>query len=120
MTDIIRRGEIYYIDLSPVRNSEQGGIRPCVIVQNNKGNEHAPTTIVVPLTTKSKKMLPTHRVVREGTKESIALCEQVRTIDKKRLKERMGMLDEDAMYQVNSALSISFGLGAESINRYVT
>lgn len=111
MTDIIRRGEIYYIDLSPVRNSEQGGIRPCVIVQNNKGNEHAPTTIVVPLTTKTKKLLPTHRVVREGTKESIALCEQVRTIDKCRISGRaIGKCSPHTMEQIDLALKISLGL----------
>ena len=110
MTDIIRRGEIYYIDLSPVRNSEQGGIRPCVIVQNNKGNEHAPTTIVVPLTTKSKKMLPTHKVVREGIKDSIALCEQVRTIDKKRLKEYKGQVSQEVMKEIDKGLKISFAV----------
>lgn len=111
MKDIIRRGEIYYIDLSPVRNSEQGGMRPCVIVQNNKGNEHAPTTIVVPLTTKSKKLLPTHKVVREGIKDSIALCEQVRTIDKSRISgECIGRCSPHTMEQIDIALRISLGL----------
>ena len=111
MKDIIRRGEIYYIDLSPSQGSEQGGLRPCVIVQNNRGNEHSPTTIVVPLTTKSKKLLPTHKVVREGTKNSIALCEQVRTVDKSRISGRaISKCSPHTMEQIDLALKISLGL----------
>ena len=121
----VRRGEIYYADLSPVVGSEQGGVRPVLIVQNDVGNKYSPTVIAAAITSqKEKSKLPTHIEITgqncELAKNSVVLLEQIRTIDKKRLKERMGMLDEDAMYQVNSALSISFGLGAESINRYVT
>ena len=121
----VRRGEIYYADLSPVVGSEQGGVRPVLIVQNDVGNKYSPTVIAAAITShKEKSKLPTHIEINAQNcglaKNSVVLLEQIRTIDKKRLKERMGMLDEDAMYQVNSALSISFGLGAESINRYVT
>ena len=121
----VRRGEIYYADLSPVVGSEQVGVRPVLIVQNDVGNKYSPTVIAAAITSqKEKSKLPTHIEINAQNcglaKNSVVLLEQIRTIDKKRLKERMGMLDEDAMYQVNSALSISFGLGAESINRYVT
>ena len=121
----IKRGEIYYADLSPVVGSEQGGVRPVLIIQNDVGNKYSPTVIAAAITSqKEKSKLPTHIEINAQNcglaKNSVVLLEQIRTIDKKRLKERMGMLDEDAMYQVNSALSISFGLGAESINRYVT
>ena len=121
----VKRGEIYYADLSPVVGSEQGGVRPVLIVQNDTGNRHSPTVIAAAITSQTgKARLPTHIELAGAscglTRDSVILLEQIRTIDKKRLKERMGMLDEDAMYQVNSALSISFGLGAESINRYVT
>ncbi len=121
----VRRGEIYYADLSPVVGSEQGGVRPVLIVQNDVGNKYSPTVIAAAITSqKEKSKLPTHIEINAQNcglaKNSVVLLEQIRTIDKKRLKERMGMLDEDAMYRVNSALSISFGLGAESINRYVT
>ncbi|MDD6236912.1 MAG: type II toxin-antitoxin system PemK/MazF family toxin [Clostridiales bacterium] len=121
----VRRGEIYYADLSPVVGSEQGGVRPVLIVQNDVGNKYSPTVIAAAITSqKEKSKLPTHIEINAQNcglaKNSVVLLEQIRTIDKRRLKERMGMLDEDAMYQVNSALSISFGLGAESINRYVT
>lgn len=121
----VRRGEIYYADLSPVVGSEQGGVRPVLIVQNDVGNKYSPTVIAAAITSqKEKSKLPTHIEINAQNcglaKNSVVLLEQIRTIDKKRLKERMGMLDEDAMYQVNFALSISFGLGAESINRYVT
>ena len=121
----VKRGDIYYADLSPVVGSEQGGVRPVLIVQNDVGNKYSPTVIAAAITSqKEKSKLPTHIEINAQNcglaKNSVVLLEQIRTIDKKRLKERMGMLDEDAMYQVNSALSISFGLGAESINRYVT
>ena len=121
----VRRGDIYYADLSPVVGSEQGGVRPVLIVQNDVGNKYSPTVIAAAITSqKEKSKLPTHIEIDAQNcglaKNSVVLLEQIRTIDKKRLKERMGMLDEDAMYRVNSALSISFGLGAESINRYVT
>lgn len=112
----VRRGEIYYADLSPVVGSEQGGIRPVLIVQNDTGNRHSPTVIAAAITSqREKSKLPTHIELPAQkcglTKNSIVLLEQVRTIDKRRLKEKMGMLDEEAMNQVNNALSVSFGLG---------
>ena len=111
----VKRGEIYYADLSPVVGSEQGGVRPVLIVQNNMGNRHSPTVIAAAITSqKEKNKLPTHIEISAPqcglSKNSIVLLEQVRTIDKKRLKERMGELDEKAMHRVNNALSVSFGL----------
>lgn len=114
----VKRGEIYYADLSPVVGSEQGGVRPVLIVQNDVGNKYSPTVIAAAITSqREKSKLPTHIEINAQScglaKNSVVLLEQIRTIDKKRLKERMGMLDPNAMYQVNSALSISFGLGAD-------
>lgn len=111
----IKRGEIYYADLSPVVGSEQGGVRPVLIVQNDMGNRHSPTVIAAAITSQREKAkLPTHISLdaeRYGlAKDSIVLLEQVRTLDKKRLKERMGELDNDAMNKVDGALSVSFGL----------
>ncbi len=111
----VKRGEIYYADLSPVVGSEQGGIRPVLIVQNDVGNRHSPTVIAAAITSqKEKSKLPTHIELNASgcglSKDSIVLLEQVRTIDKKRLKERMGALDNGAMNKVDNALSISFGL----------
>ena len=112
----IHRGEIYYADLSPVVGSEQGGMRPVLIVQNDVGNKHSPTVIAAAITSKmDKAKLPTHIAVNASScglaKNSVVLLEQIRTIDKTRLKERMGELDTSSMSAVNSALSISFGLG---------
>ena len=117
----IKRGEIYYADLSPVVGSEQGGIRPVLIVQNDIGNKHSPTVIAAAITSqKEKAKLPTHINVDALScglaKDSVVLLEQIRTIDKKRLKERMGELDGSAMGKVNEALSISFGLGQKNNN----
>ena len=111
----IRRGDIYYADLSPVVGSEQGGLRPVLIVQNDVGNRYSPTVIAAAITSKmGKTKLPTHIDVfgeKVGlAKDSIILLEQVRTLDKKRLKERMGHLDDEVMKEVNTAISISFGL----------
>lgn len=111
----IKRGEIYYADLSPVVGSEQGGIRPVLIIQNDVGNRYSPTVIAAAITSqRDKTNLPTHiKVNATGSglaKDSIVLLEQVRTIDKKRLKEKMGTLDVISMDQVNKALSVSFGL----------
>ena len=108
----IRRGDIYYADLSPVVGSEQGGIRPVLIVQNNVGNRFSPTVIAAAITSQqSKAKLPTHIPLHAHTsglsKDSI---EQVRTIDKRRLKEKMGTVDAQSMDAVDNALSISFGL----------
>lgn len=105
----MKRGEIYYADLSPVVGSEQGGLRPVVIVQNDVGNKYAPTTIAVPLTTQSKAKLPTHCKVY-FTKPSLALCEQVKVLDKSRLKECAGRLTQEEMKQVDKALKISLGV----------
>lgn len=114
----IRRGDIYYADLSPVVGSEQGGMRPVLIVQNDVGNRHSPTVIAAAITSKmSKTRLPTHIDIyaeKAGlAKDSVVLLEQIRTIDKKRLGERMGHLDDDIMGEVNNAINISFGLGGE-------
>ncbi len=111
----IKRGEIYYADLSPVIGSEQGGIRPVLIVQNDVGNRYSPTVIAAAITSqRDKTKLPTHISVEASdcglAKDSIVLLEQVRTIDKQRLKERMGSLDVASMGQVDKALSVSFGL----------
>ncbi len=113
---MIKRGDIYYADLSPVVGSEQGGIRPVLIVQNDVGNKYSPTVIAAAITSqKYKNSLPTHiRVNADGcglAKDSIVLLEQVRTLDKKRLKERMGNLDDIDMDRIDKALSVSFGLG---------
>jgi mRNA interferase MazF len=113
----IKRGEIYYADLSPVIGSEQGGVRPVLIVQNDIGNKHSPTVIAAAITSqKDKAKLPTHIELNSGcglAKDSVVLLEQIRTIDKRRLKEKMGELDTTSMTQVNNALSISFGLGQQ-------
>lgn len=111
----VKRGDIYYADLSPVIGSEQGGVRPVLIIQNDVGNKYSPTVIAAAITSqKDKTRLPTHiRVNASGcglAKDSIVLLEQVRTIDKQRLKEKMGTLDVSAMDRVNKALTVSFGL----------
>ncbi len=115
----IKRGEIYYADLSPVIGSEQGGIRPVLIIQNDVGNKYSPTVIAAAITSqRDKTKLPTHITVDAVgcglAKDSIVLLEQVRTIDKKRLKEKMGCLDVTAMHRVDKALSVSFGLDIAS------
>ncbi len=112
----VKRGDIFYADLSPVVGSEQGGIRPVLIVQNDIGNKYSPTVIAAAITSqKYKTSLPTHISVSSGdcglAKDSIVLLEQVRTIDKKRLKEHMGTLDTAEMNRIDKALSVSFGLG---------
>ena len=112
----VKRGEIYYADLSPVVGSEQGGMRPVLIVQNDVGNKFSPTVIAAAITSQRfKTNLPTHIQVNADecglTKDSIVLLEQVRTIDKQRLKERMGNLDEKDMSRIDKALYVSFGLG---------
>ena len=111
----VKRGEIYYADLSPVVGSEQGGIRPVLIVQNDIGNRHSPTVIAAAITSRlDKAKLPTHISLDAAscglTKDSIVLLEQIRTIDKRRLKDRMGAIDHESMDRVDNALSISFGL----------
>ena len=115
MSISIKRGDIYYADLSPVVGSEQGGMRPVLIVQNDTGNKHSPTVIAAAITSQiNKARLPTHIELGAKsyglTKDSVVLLEQIRTIDKRRLKERMGQLDESLMDQVDNAIAVSFGL----------
>ena len=117
----IKRGDIYYADLSPVVGSEQGGLRPVLIVQNDVGNRYSPTVIAAAITSKlGKNKLPTHIDITRGetvgedlfglAKDSVILLEQIRTLDKQRLKEKMGHLDDLAMRRVDDAISVSFGL----------
>ena len=112
---IIKRGDIFYADLSPVIGSEQGGIRPVLIVQNDVGNKYSPTVIAAAITSQiNKAKLPTHieiDALEYGLmKDSVILLEQIRTIDKQRLREKIGHLDDDSMINVNDALGVSFGL----------
>jgi len=114
----VKRGDIYYADLSPVVGSEQGGIRPVLIVQNDVGNRYSPTVIAAAITSqKDKSKLPTHIELSSQScglsRDSIVLLEQIRTIDKRRLKEHMGRLDETSMNKINHALEVSFGLNAQ-------
>ena len=113
---MIRRGELYYADLSPVVGSEQGGIRPILIVQNDTGNKYSPTVIAAAVTSKlNKAKLPTHIELSAKEfglpKDSVILLEQIRTLDKRRLKERIGALSDLQMSRVNTALLISLGFG---------
>ena len=112
---LIRRGDIYYADLSPVVGSEQGGIRPVLIVQNNVGNKYSPTVIAAAITSQiNKAKLPTHIEINADEyglqKDSVILLEQIRTIDKKRLREKIGHLDAKSMRRVNTVIEVSFGL----------
>jgi len=112
---IIKRGDIYYADLSPVVGSEQGGVRPVLIIQNDIGNKYSPTVIATAITSQiNKAKMPTHIELDANeyglSKDSVVLAEQIRTIDKRRLKEKIGHLDDELMTRVNEALEISFGL----------
>ena len=116
----VKRGDIFYADLSPVVGSEQGGLRPVLIVQNDVGNRHSPTVIAAAITSKlSKNRLPTHIDVYGAEvglqRDSVVLLEQIRTIDKRRLKEKMGHLDDSLMHAVDEAITVSFGLGGGEI-----
>lgn len=119
----IKRGEIYYADLDPVVGSEQGGVRPILIVQNNIGNRYSPTTVIVPITSRiSKKTnLPTHVPIScTGLDcESQALLEQIKTIDKRRLKERIGEIGKPQMENIEKALLISVGMNKSDGSEYV-
>ena len=111
----VRRGDIFYADLSPVVGSEQGGMRPVLIVQNDTGNRHSPTVIAAAITSQTgKAKLPTHIELIGAdcglTRDSVILLEQIRTIDKTRLRERMGKLPDAVMERVNDAIAVSFGL----------
>ncbi|MBO4854002.1 MAG: type II toxin-antitoxin system PemK/MazF family toxin [Oscillospiraceae bacterium] len=112
---IVRRGDIFYADLSPVVGSEQGGVRPVLIVQNDTGNRHSPTVIAAAITSQTgKAKMPTHIEVAASDsglpKDSVILLEQIRTLDKRRLRERMGRVDRVVMEQVDTAIAVSFGL----------
>ncbi len=111
----VKRGDIFYADLSPVVGSEQGGMRPVLIVQNDVGNRHSPTVIAAAITSQiNKARLPTHIELCARsyglTKDSVVLLEQIRTIDKRRLKEKMGKVDEGLMQRVDNAIAVSFGI----------
>lgn len=115
MTTVVKRGDIFYADLSPVVGSEQGGIRPVIIIQNDVGNKYSPTVIVAAITSQiNKAKLPTHVEISSEeyglNKDSVVLLEQIRTLDKKRLKEKIGHMTESDMKKVDEALSISVGL----------
>ena len=112
----VKRGDIYYADLSPVVGSEQGGLRPVLIIQNDVGNRYSPTVIAAAITSRmGKTRLPTHIDIyadKAGlAKDSVVLLEQIRTLDKQRLKEKMGHLDDGMMTEINNAIAVSFGLG---------
>lgn len=112
---IVKRGEVYYADLSPVVGSEQGGVRPVLIIQNDIGNRYSPTVIAAAITSQiNKAKLPTHVEIQAKQygfeKDSVILLEQIRTLDKRRLKERVAFLDNEIMTKVNRALEISLGL----------
>lgn len=115
MTIVVKRGDIFYADLSPVVGSEQGGIRPVLIIQNNVGNKYSPTVIIAAITSQiNKAKLPTHVEISSEeyglNKDSVVLLEQIRTLDKKRLKEKIGHMFEKDMRKVDEALLISVGL----------
>jgi len=112
---LVRRGDIFYAQLNPVVGSEQGGTRPVLIIQNDIGNQYSPTTIVAAITSQiNKAKLPTHVEIsaeRSGLdKDSVILLEQIRTIDKSRLKQKVAFLDEETMLKVNRAIEVSLGL----------
>ena len=120
----IKRGDIFYADLSPVVGSEQGGLRPVLIIQNDVGNRYSPTVIAAAITSRmGKARLPTHidiYAARAGlAKDSVILLEQVRTLDKRRLRERMGHLDDSVMERVNTAIAVSFGIGGAPDQAYL-
>lgn len=111
----IKRGDLFYADLSPVVGSEQGGVRPVIVVQNNVGNKYSPTIIVAPVTSQlNKAKLPTHVRLKGNEfglpKNSVALMEQLRTIDKKRLREKIGSFNHDIMLKIDEAMAISLDL----------
>ena len=110
---MIHRGEIYYADLSPVVGSVQGGYRPVIVLQNNKGNRYSTTIIVAPISSKlTKNPLPTHVMVENNCleKKSVILLEQIRTIDKQRIREKVGFIDNKVMQQINEAIKTSLDI----------
>ena len=118
MDNSVKRGDIFYADLSPVVGSEQGGVRPVLIVQNDTGNRHSPTVISAAITSRmNKAKLPTHVAARQFglPKDSVILLEQIRTLDKKRLREHMGRVDGPMMHRVDAAIAVSFGLHPDTL-----
>lgn len=116
----VKRGDIFYADLSPVVGSEQGGVRPVLIIQNDTGNKHSPTVIAAAITSQTgKAKMPTHIELTANQyglpKDSLVLLEQIRTLDKRRLREKMGRLDEALMDRVDTAIAVSFGLHGETL-----
>ena len=116
----VHRGEVFYADLSPVVGSEQGGVRPVLILQNDVGNRHSPTVIAAAITSQTgKARLPTHIELSAKSyglpKDSVVLLEQIRTLDKRRLREHMGRLDEALMGRVDAAIAVSFGLHTQQM-----
>ena len=117
---VVKRGDIFYADLSPVVGSEQGGVRPVLILQNDTGNRHSPTVIAAAITSQTgKARLPTHISLAAMScglpKDSVVLLEQIRTLDKRRLREHMGRVDETMMKQVDTAIAVSFGLHPDTM-----
>ena len=117
---VVKRGDIFYADLSPVVGREQGGVRPVLIVQNDTGNRHSPTVIAAAITSQTgKARLPTHISLAAMScglpKDSVVLLEQIRTLDKRRLREHMGRVDETMMKQVDTAIAVSFGLHPDTM-----
>ena len=117
---VVKRGDIFYADLSPVVGSEQGGVRPVLIVQNDTGNRHSPTVIAAAIISQTgKARLPTHISLAAMScglpKDSVVLLEQIRTLDKRRLREHMGRVDETMMKQVDTAIAVSFGLHPDTM-----
>ncbi|MBQ6987086.1 MAG: type II toxin-antitoxin system PemK/MazF family toxin [Oscillibacter sp.] len=121
MDTTVRRGDIYYADLSPVVGSEQGGVRPVLIIQNDTGNRYSPTVIAAAITSQTgKARLPTHINLPVNansglSRNSVILLEQIRTLDKKRLRERMGHIEENMMTKVDEAIAVSFGLPRDQL-----
>ncbi|HHT50658.1 MAG TPA: type II toxin-antitoxin system PemK/MazF family toxin [Eubacteriaceae bacterium] len=112
---IVKRGDVFYADLSPVIGSEQGGVRPVLVVQNDVGNKYSPTIIISAITSQiNKAKLPTHVEISAAdfglNKDSVVLLEQIRTVDKRRLRDKIGHFDDELMEKVNEGLLISFGL----------
>lgn len=117
---VVKRGDIFYADLSPVVGSEQGGVRPVLIVQNDTGNRHSPTVIAAAITSQTgKARLPTHISLAAMScglpKDSVVLLEQIRTLDKRRLREHMGRVNETMMKQVDTAIAVSFGFHPDTM-----
>ena len=117
---VVKRGDIFYADLSPVVGSEQGGVRPVLIVQNDTGNRHSPTVIAAAITSQTgKARLPTHISLAAMScglpKDSVVLLVQIRTLDNRRLREHMGRVDETMMKQVDTAIAVSFGLHPDTM-----